>query len=436
MTSAIASQFDALLDASEIIPWENASLFWKNQLAATIESDQSPSYLVIPRKVETLCNLVKLASQNHWSMMACGNGSKLNWGGLIKCPDLVISTQQLNQIIDHAVSDLTVTVEAGTKLIELQTHLQHYHQFLPVDPAYPENATIGGIVATADTGSWRQRYGGIRDLVLGLSFVRWDGEIAKGGGKVVKNVAGYDLMKLFTGSYGTLGIISQVTLRLYPIPDASGTLVITGEAQPLKMMAQTLLNSGLQPTAAELLSSSVIKTLDLGEGMGLMVRFQSIPESIKEQSAQVETIAQKLGLIATFYQAEIETNLWKQLQSLMRVPNKNKSITGKIGVMPNQAVTWLGKFNQLTHDQGWALINLSSGLGQLKLDLDPSLGVLKQLRSLSQESGGFLTILGSNKAIKKQFEPWGYQGNALSLMKKIKHQFDPHNLLSPSRFIE
>ncbi|MEA5510508.1 FAD-binding oxidoreductase [Crocosphaera sp. UHCC 0190] len=435
MITAIASQLESLLDSSYIVPWEMVDVFWKERVKATIYDDHYPKYLITPPDLETLCKIVQLASQNQWSMLPCGNGSKLNWGGLISQANLVISTQKLNRIIDHAVSDLTVTVEAGTKLTDLQAILQPHQQFLPIDPAYPENATIGGIMATGDTGSWRQRYGGIRDLVLGMSLVRWDGKIAKAGGKVVKNVAGYDLMKLFTGSYGTLGIITEITLRLYPIPEASGTLVMTGTENALKIAAQTLIKSGFQPTAADILSASVVKTLDLGEGMGLIVRFQSIPESIKEQSTQVKVIAEKLGLKTAFYQDEIEVNLWHKLQSLIRVFNTNITINCKIGVKSNQVVNLLAKLDELTQNKGWGMINLSSGVGHIKLDLEPNLGILKQLRSLTQQYGGFLTILEAKKTIKKQFEPWGYQGNALAMMQKIKTQFDPHNLLSPRRFL-
>ena len=175
-----------------------------------------PFYLAFPETLEALATGVKLANEFDWKILICGNGSKLSWGGLVKEAQLVISTQRLNRIIDHAIGDLTVTVEAGMTISQLQQALSPSNQFLPLNPCYPQSATIGGIVATADTGSWRQGYGGVRDLLLGLSFVRADGVIAKAGGRVVKNVAGYDLMKLFCGSFGTLGIISQVTMRLYP----------------------------------------------------------------------------------------------------------------------------------------------------------------------------------------------------------------------------
>ncbi len=435
MTSEIATQLESLVDSPNVmIPWDNLDLYWKNSLENAISSHIYPDYLISPPDVETLSKIVQYAKENQWSILPCGNGTKLHWGGLISSPKLVISTQNLNRIIDHAVGDLTVTVEAGVKLRDLQRTLRQVNQFLPIDPTYPDDATIGGIVATADTGSWRQRYGGIRDLVLGLSFVRSDGKIAKGGGRVVKNVAGYDLMKLFTGSYGTLGIISQVTFRTYPYPDASGTLGITGDQTAIATATQTLLKSGLQPTAAEILSASVVQKLDLGKGMGLMVRFQSISESVKEQIDQVSAIAQQLGLNTAFYEGEIEESLWQQLQDFIRVPYTKSASTCKIGIMPNQGVNFLNQLDELTHNQGWGMININSGIGKLQLEMEPSLGILKQLRSLVQSYQGFLTILESPKSLKKQIEPWGYKGNALPVMDKLKQQFDPNNIFSPDQF--
>ena len=162
-------------------------------------------------------------------------------------PRSIVSTQKLDRLIAHAVGDLTVTVEAGMKFAKLQEILATAGQFLPLDPAYPDRASIGGIIATADTGSLRHRYGGVRDLLLGITFVRADGKIAKAGGRVVKNVAGYDMMKLFTGAYGTLGILTEVTFRVYPLPTTEGTVILTGAADKLANLAKILLSKYFDP---------------------------------------------------------------------------------------------------------------------------------------------------------------------------------------------
>jgi glycolate oxidase FAD binding subunit len=168
----------------------------------------------LPTSESELAELVTIANRDRTQLVVAGNSTKLDWGGTVKGAKSIVSTQKLDRLIAHAVGDLTVTVEAGINFANLQTILAAAGQFLPLDPVYPDRATIGGIIATANTGSLRHRYGGVRDLLLGISFVRSDGKIAKAGGRVVKNVAGYDMMKLFTGSYGTLGILTAVTLRV------------------------------------------------------------------------------------------------------------------------------------------------------------------------------------------------------------------------------
>ncbi len=436
MTDTIASKLETLVESnSDLVNWENAESQWKERIEKAIATNTLPSYLIYPHTPEALSEIVKCAYEHHWAILPCGSGTKLSWGGLVKNIQLVISTGHLNQIIEHAVGDLTVTVEAGVKLVDLQNTLNQTGQFLPLDPAYPESATIGGIVATADSGSWRQRYGGVRDMLLGLSFVRADGQIAKAGGRVVKNVAGYDLMKLFAGSYGTLGIISQVTLRVYPLPEASGTVVLTGDQSAIATATQTAIASGLTPTAAEVLSASVVSRLGMGQGMGLILRFQSIAASVKEQSTQIESIAQQLGLQAGLYRDADQKQLWQRLQQIIGVPASASAITCKIGVVPTAAVTILNQLDELTYKQGLGRINASSGLGRLHLDSEDALCQIRKLRSLCQEHRGFLTILEAPASFKQQLDPWGYTGNALEIMRKLKQQFDPESILNPGRFV-
>ncbi|OKH18825.1 FAD-binding oxidoreductase [Hydrococcus rivularis NIES-593] len=418
----------------ETIAWEKVEPIWQKKIQGAIAIQTPPSCLSFPKNQESLSEIIKFASEKRFSVLPCGSGSKLRWGGLVKDARLVVSTQHLDRIIEHAVGDLTVTVEAGVKLADLQKLLSQSHQFLPLDPAYPESATIGGIVATADSGSWRQRYGGVRDMVLGLSFVRADGQIAKAGGRVVKNVAGYDLMKLFTGSYGTLGIISQVTFRLYPIPEASQTIVLTGETNAIAAATQTLLMSGLAPTAAQMLSGSLVNRLEIGKEIGLAIRFQSIVESVKEQIGQVESVARQLGLKTSSYCDRDETNLWQKLQQITRVPSSENAVTCKIAVRPNAASKILEQCDRITNNQGAIAINISSGLGQLHCQ-HGEINQIQKMRSLCQEHQGFLTILEAPISVKKQLDQWGYTGNALEMMRQIKQKFDPNNIFSPGCFV-
>lgn len=415
-----------------IVSWENLKPHWQQVVNAST-SENPPCCIVYPHTTAELKSVLQKAYKNNWRVLPCGSGSKLEWGGLANGVDLVVSTERLNRIIEHAVGDLTVTVEAGVKFADLQAILHKVGQFLPLEPAYPQEATLGGIVATADSGALRHRYGGIRDMLLGVSFIRSDGETAKAGGRVVKNVAGYDLMKLFTGSYGTLAVISEVTFRVYPIPQASATVVLTGEQEAVADATKILLASALTPTAVDLLSSKLVSQLGFAQGMALMVRFQSVTESVKEQSSRLLSIGEKLGLQGTIYLDDVQ--LWQSLpEQIWKAPQKPVIIC-KIGVSPSAAVSTLTQLEHLTSAQGIGLIHGGSGLGLLQLDATVTAQTIMEMRQYCESKNGFLTILAAPATMKKQIDVWGYKGNALEIMRQIKQQFDPKNILSPNRFV-
>ncbi|OBQ19898.1 MAG: glycolate oxidase [Anabaena sp. WA113] len=424
--NSIASILTSILSAENaVISWENLTPTQKQNLQRSIHPKSHPSCVVYPHSQAELAAVITTANTHQWRVLTWGSGSKINWGGLAENIDIIVSTEHINQLIEHAVGDLTVTVEAGMKFAQIQEILAKSGQTLALDPAAPELATIGGIVATADTGSLRQRYGGVRDQLLGITFIRADGEIAKAGGRVVKNVAGYDLMKLFTGAYGTLGIISQVTFRVYPIPESSGTVILTGKPEAISQAARTLHGSELTPTQADLLSNKLLTNLDLGTGIGLIARFQSISESVQEQSKRLLLIGEKLGLQGVIYSGNQEIDLWQQLPKQIYDHLTESTITCKIGVLPTAAVEILNYMEV-------GLIHISSGLGLVRLEKEEQ---ILPLRSLCQANSGFLSVLSAPVEFKKRFDVWGYNGNALAVMRGIKEQFDGNFILSPGRFV-
>src|SRR5260370_1787485 len=205
-----------------------------------------PQFVVEPGTEEEVAKVLAFGNREGRKVLVRGGGTQLNTGLPPAGGDVLLSTARLNTVVEHAPHDMTVTVEAGLKLTDLQAHLARTRQWLALDPVLDPNATIGGIISTNLSGARRLRYGGVRDQIIGIRVVLPDGTIAKGGGKVVKNVAGYDLPKLFTGSLGTLGGIVSATFRLYPLPTASRTLLITGPSPDalceiaLKVSASTL----------------------------------------------------------------------------------------------------------------------------------------------------------------------------------------------------
>jgi glycolate oxidase FAD binding subunit len=326
-------------------------------------------------------------------------------------------------------------VEAGMSFAELQSILAQAGQFLAIDPAYPEAATIGGIVATADTGSLRQQYNSVRDMLLGITFVRADGQIAKAGGRVVKNVAGYDLMKLFTGSYGTLGILTQLTFRLYPLPAAAQTIVLTGDAAAIAQLSQIILPSALTPTRFDLMSSGVVQHLGLGTGVGVAIQFQSIAASVQAQISKVTELGQTLGLTGLAFENGDDAALWQRLRERMTESTLDGAIACKMGIQPSHTMDLL-QINDLSLPGWYALLHRSSGLGRIFIE-DGSTGaaVLQEIRAICQEHQGFLSVLEAPIPLKQQLDVWGYAGNGLDVMRQIKHQFDATQILSPHRFV-
>ena len=178
---------------------------------------------VAPGSTEEIAAVLRLAQENHLAVVECGGGTKQGWGYPV-APALVLEMHRLNTLREHTWQDMTCIVEAGCTWAAMQSGLAQHGQFVAVDPLWPDKATVGGIVATNDSGALRQRYGGLRDLIIGMTIVLADGTIAHTGGKVVKNVAGYDLHKLMIGAFGTLGVVTSVNFRLHSIPRSSRVL--------------------------------------------------------------------------------------------------------------------------------------------------------------------------------------------------------------------
>jgi len=413
--------------ADRLRRWDDLEPELQNCITRSVTPDSQIECVIYPETPAELAAFVAYAAATGSGILPFGNGSKLSWGNPVAGPRIAISTRRMNRLIEHAVGDLTATVEAGMTLGELRDILGREGQFLGFDPAYPDTATIGGIVATGDSGSLRHRYRGVRDLLLGISFVRSDGKIAKAGGRVVKNVAGYDLMKLLTGSYGTLGIITQVTLRLYPRQDASDTVLLSGNADAIAAAAQTLLSSALTPIAVDLLSPELMEIAALGNEMGLAARFQGISESVRQQCDRLLEVGEKLTLQGRRL-GENEADLWGQLKQQIWKGSPDERMICKIGVTPTAAAATLSQCRTP------AMIHGGSGLGLVRFET----ATPERLRTLRQwcgDNGGFLSILEAPADLKKQIDVWGYTGNASDLMRRIKQQFDPEGILNNRRFV-
>ena len=209
-----------------------------------------PSLVVEPGTIEETSEVMKLASREGLAVSPRGGGTKMGLGNPPRQVDLILSTARMDGIIEHVPGDQIVRAQAGLKLEDLQENLAESDQMLGIDPP-EEGATVGGIVAANASGPRRLRYGTVRDLIIGIKVVLADGTVAKAGGKVVKNVAGYDLSKLFTGSLGTLGVIAEANFRLHPIRESARTVFVeVDDPEQIPEVAQAFTHSSCQPVRA------------------------------------------------------------------------------------------------------------------------------------------------------------------------------------------
>ncbi len=431
-----------------IVHWEHLSEADRHRLRDAT-TGETPEAILYPHSVEALTEAMRFAHRQGIAVIPMGSGSKLHWGGLVETAPWVICTRHLDRLVEHAVGDLTVTVEAGAKLRDIEEILAKSQQFLAIDPTYADDATIGGIVATGDMGSWRQRYNSIRDRLIGISFIRHDGELVKAGGRVVKNVAGFDLMKLLTASYGTLGVITQLTFRLYPIPDTSQTLILTGEPAPIGEAVMAIRRSSVVPTALDLLSGGLVHELGLGNGkngdrLALAIRLQNVAPSVQQQGDRLRELAETLTLEMKPLNDDAEREFWRRSQSRLEQGTSGDRLLLKWGVRPTAMITTLAALDSLLTQikvpaetqPAIARFYAGSGLGHLNLPRSRVTShLLGQLRRHCQANGGFLTVLEAPQSLKRQCDPWGYTGNAQRAMEQIKQKFDPQTRLSPGRFI-
>lgn len=441
----VVEEVTALLGEGSVA-WDNLSSEQQASVMSAIAPTASPpAAIAYPTTTEALSQLIALAHQNKWRILPTGQGSKLSWGGLANNIDLVISTAKLNRVVDHAIGDFTITVEPGLRFTDLQSQLAAAGQLLAIDPAFPNQATVGGIVATADAGSLRQRYGGLRDMLIGVQFARHDGELARAGGRVVKNVAGYDLMKLMTGAYGSLGILSELTFRLYPLNKVSRTLILTGGETAIEAAIAEVRMSGLTPVALDLTlarQTAAITDSEENSHMSIVARFQGIAEGVEEQTERLQKIAQTRNMTVQQLDGEADKAYWQKVSKLI----KADTLFCKVGMRPSALPALLamlegiGTAEDKLHQSAQVILHGSSGLGWVQwpsaeAENPEIIAALEKMRSHCQNNGGFLTILQAPSTLKQSIDIWGYTGNALKVMSDIKQKFDPDRRLSPGRFI-
>jgi glycolate oxidase FAD binding subunit len=402
-----------------------------------------PQMVVEPGSQEEVAAALKIATSAGLKVIPRGGATKMDWGNPLartskpgnnerensESGELILSTRRLNRVMEHAWGDMTATVEAGCTFQQFQQTLAAHGQRLALDPLWPEQATIGGILATNDSGPLRVRFGNLRDLIIGVTLALPDGTLAKSGGKVVKNVAGYDLPKLATGSLGTLGITTQAIFRLHPIPRETRTLSFavsdTGISDGGNMNALlfAIQDCSMVPTGIQVRAGSY-------GAPELDIRFEGTVAGCEAQIDQTEAIASGARRV------ESPADVWNARSALWS--GTEPSVVCKVSMLPADLALFLDSIRRASEMRlRWRIVAQSVGVGCLRLEgsFAALLDAVKELRNNLETRGGSFTILRGPLEIKSKLDVWGSAGDALPLMKRIKAQFDPAGVLNPGRFI-
>jgi glycolate oxidase FAD binding subunit len=404
-----------------------------------------PQYVLFPETVDDLGRCLAAADQAGMTVMPVGNGTQLGCGNPPQRYDVALSTRRLARILAHEAGDMTVTVEAGATLAAVNAALEPARQHLPLDPPRPEHTTIGAAIATDASGPLRLSQGKVRDLLIGIKVVLADGTLVKGGGRVVKNVAGYDLMKLFTGSFGTLGAVVEATFRLRPRPE--GEAVFTVSAREIGItasLALEVLGAALEPLYVEALNQTAATTLDLGDGPLLIVGCGGSAEEIDVQSRRLQDLAGKQR-VRPYAESE-GAQIYRRLRDFPGGASLLRSLGDgflgcKLSVLPSRLASVL---SDIEAEAGAKRMHcaicshVGGGIAYVRCgaaDDDAVVQFADRLRATARQADGWAVFDLLPTRLKARLDTWDAEVPGLSLMRDVKKMLDPEGRFSPGRFV-
>jgi glycolate oxidase FAD binding subunit len=371
-----------------------------------------PREVVRPASVAEVAEVMKAAAADGLTVVPVGGRSKLSWAAPPSSCDLVLDTTGLDRVVEHVAGDLTVVAEAGVRLADLQEHVGRAGQLLGLDP--PEDgATLGGVVSANASGPRRLRYGTVRDLLIGTTVVLADGTVANAGGKVVKNVAGYDLGKLYTGAHGSLGVVVSTTWRLHPVPPARRVVTVElPEVAAAGPLAIGLGRSTLTPSVVELVGTA-------GGPGRLVVVFESIAESVDAQARAAITLLGD-GTESESVPADLGRRPGGADDVLLRLAYVPAALAQVLGALPAGA---------------GVAASAGTGVCYVGVPAGEAADLLPALRTALAPHDGTAVVLRAPESVRDRLDHWGPVGDALDLMGRVKAQFDPGHRMSPGRFV-
>jgi len=387
----------------------------------------SPILLVRPGTSEEICSCLKVCSEEEVSVVPAGKLSWINCGNPLRSADVLLSLERLDRVVEYSPADLTISVEAGVTLASLNQRALKERQWLPIDPPCSESSTVGGLVACNSSGALRPGYGTPRDYVIGLKLAHADGSHSKAGGKVVKNVAGYDMNKLYIGSYGTLAVITGVTFKLRPLAERDASVMFTSKYRgPLFQLSRRILSSELQPASVVLCR----RIAGLPED-ALIVRFIDNNAAVTSQIDWAISEGSNTGCAGSIVADDEARSIWSAIQDfdqhLIRV-----RFSVPVATVP-------AEFEKafLAHLECAATADVATGIIRVGFDTDERLAgeQIRRLRANATAAGGSWFIEKSTPGLAGLPDAFGDAAPEFALIRMLKQRFDPQSILSPGRFI-
>ncbi len=407
--------------------------------------DKLPSIAVYPETLEQISGILKHCNDNGYSVIPFGGCTKISFGNKPTSFDIALSLERLNKIIKHDQEDFIVTVQAGARFKDVQEYLLSKNQFIAVDPPLTgKGATIGGIISTNDYGPSRYRFGTFREQVIEIVAISTDGKIFKGGAKVVKNVAGYDLHKLLVGSMGTLGIVVEASIKLYPVQEESLTF-ITGlsDTEVLKSSINKILDADLVLSAIEVINPELSSDLFKLTGIRpinfphtLILRVENVRKAVVDQMELIKNILNTDSLEGAVI--ENDKAIWDFLRNFPYPGDRNCiacKVTVKISEVPG-VLEYTQEFSANLDVKILSAAKAGNGIIQLMIE-----GENKDLEMAVELLRSYLTTIKGSVVYQHvphnfgKFNTWGELGPSVQLMRLLKENFDPKNILNPGRLV-
>ena len=431
----------------------------RNDVASRRVDGLCPSAVVRPADAAQIGEIVRFAVAERLALIPCGSGTKLGIGSPPSRYDIALDVSRLNRVLAYDPRDLTLGVEPGMPIEELLRVLAEQGQFLPLSVPFADRATIGGIVAANSSSPLRHAYGGIRDFCLGMEFVTGEGTMAKSGGRVVKNVTGYDLHKLLIGSLGTLAVITRVNFRTFPLPPSQGTFAASfADSETAFGFCRAIAHSVLTPQMVEVASPGAAHLLfSSATSARIEPRFWSVIVSAAGQPEVVDRHRHELGHMASTARAEEfvplgdseAQSIWSRAREFPKliIEGAASATIFRIGTVPTAMPKLIAELAGIAKRERFDFITLTRASGLVHAALLPEEGDDSSFTAMSKMVAEVFNACGNSDidaSAMLEWCPaelktaaggvWGPRRNDFALMQRVKTAFDPRGVLSPGRF--